>query len=304
MLYPDLKDLIALKDRKSDQLHPTYRSVKSTAPGNHHSPFRGQGLEFDSVREYVPGDDIRSIDWRVTARTGFPHLKIFKEDRERQMAICVDMNAPMRFGTRNTFKSIQAARVAALLGWQGIARQDRVSACLFGDVPKGIQYFEPKRTRKSFCAMLKMLAEPPAERHNIPFEDVFQHINQSMHTGSLIYLISDFMSINENFQHEASISRLSKRCDIVFIAINDPADKLIYPVGTVGFSANGTEKVSVNTESAAGREAYAMQWKENRQRLHEMTSRLKISTIELTTESDVHRDLILGLKNIAKRKKR
>lgn len=304
MLYPDFNDLIAFKDRKSDLKHTSYRSVKSTVPGNHHSPFRGQGLEFDSVREYVPGDDIRCIDWRVTARTGFPHLKIFKEDRERHIALCVDMNATMRFGTKNTFKSVQAARTAALLGWQAIACQDRVSACLFGDVSDGIHYFAPKRTHKSFCALLKTFTEAPLEQHSISLENVLQHVSQAVHTGSLIYLISDFMSISKNFQNEASISRLSKRCDIVFISINDQADKMLYPMGMMGFCSNNKEKIYVDTKSSGGREAYALQWKENRERLNEITSRLKIPLIELTTESDIHRDLFLGLKNIAKRKKR
>lgn len=304
MLYPDFNDLVAFKDRKSDLMHFSNRSVKSIVPGNHHSPFRGQGLEFDSVREYVPGDDIRNIDWRVTARTGSPHLKIFKEERERHMVLCVDMNATMRFGTRNTFKSVQAARVAALLGWRGIAHHDRVSACLFGDVPDGIQFFAPKRNRQSFCSMLKMLSEPYSERHNIPLKDVLQPVNQAAQTGSLIYLISDFMDISGNFQQEAGLSRLNKRCDVVFIAINDRADKSIYPVGPLGFCGNDKEKIFVNTESLAGREAYVEQWNENRQRLYEITSRFKIPMIELTTESDVHRDLILGMKNIAKGRKR
>jgi len=291
MLYPDFNDLVAFKDRKSNLMHTSYRSVKSTVPGNHHSPFRGQGLEFDSVREYVPGDDIRNIDWRVTARTGSPHLKLFKEERERQMMICIDMNAGMRFGTRNTFKSVQAARAAALLGWRGLAQHDCVSACLFGDVPDGIRYFAPKRTAKSFCALLKMLAEPCADRHYVAISEALQHVSRVSHTGSLIYLISDFMDLDKNFQHEACLSRLNKKSDVVFIAINDPADRSIYPLGTIGFCAKDVEKIYVNTESVAGREAYAAQWKENRQKLYEITSKLKISLIEMTTESDVRRDL-------------
>jgi uncharacterized protein (DUF58 family) len=304
MLFPDFNDLVALKDRKSNLMHPSFRSVKSTVAGNHHSPFRGQGLEFDSVREYVPGDDIRSIDWRVTARMGSPHVKLFKEERERHIVICVDMNASMRFGTRNTFKSIQAARVAAILGWKGIAHQDRISACLFGDVPCGIQFFAPKRTRTSFCALLKMVAEPFVEQHHVPLENALRHISRSAHTGSLIYLISDFMEIGEHFQKEASVIRLNNKCDVVFIAINDRSDQSIYPVGPIGFCANDKEKMTVNTESIAGREAYAAQWKQNRQHLYEITARLKIPMIGLTTESDVHRELTLGLNSIAKGKKR
>lgn len=304
MLYPDFNELVACKDRKSVLVHPSYRSVKSTVSGNHSSPFRGQGLEFDSVREYVPGDDIRNIDWRVTARTGSPHLKLFKEDRERQIVICVDMNAAMRFGTKNTFKSIQAAHAAALLGWQGIAQQDRVGACLFGDVTDGIQFFSPKRARKSLCAVLKTLAEPPVERHQVSLESALRHISQSVQTGSIVYLVSDFMDISTHFQDEPCLKKMSKRCDVVFIAINDQADKDIYPVGTIGFCDNDAEKIRVNTESSVGRERYAILWKENRQRLYESTARLRIPVIELTTESEIHRDLVLGLKSIAKRKKR
>lgn len=304
MLYPDFNDLIALKNQKSKLMHISSQPVKSTVPGNHHSPFRGQGLEFDSVREYVPGDDIRNIDWRVTARTGLPHLKLFKEERERHTIICVDMNASMRFGSRNTFKSVQAARAAAFLGWRGLAQHDCISACLFGDVPDGIRFFKPKRTRKSFCTMLKMLTEPFTDQYDISLNASLQHINKASHTGALIYVISDFMNLDKNLQHEAGLSRLNKRCDVVFIAINDQADKSIYPIGTIGFCANQSEKIYVNTESVQGRKAYANLWKENRQRLYEITSKFKIPLIELTTESDIRRDLTLGLKTIAKRKKK
>lgn len=297
MLYPDFNDLVSFQQQKSDVIS-THRKVESMAPGHHHSPFRGQGLEFDSVREYVVGDDIRSIDWRVTARIGRPHLKIFKQERERPITLCVDMNAAMRFGTRNTFKSIQAARVAAILGWRGIACQDRVSGCLFGDVRDGIQFFPPRRTRQSFYGMLQMLSEHPSERHRIDLDDALQHIYPSMHTGGLIYLISDFMSLSPNFQNGTTLSMLSKKCNVVFIAINDPADKAIFPVGVVGFSANGNEKSFVNTDSASGRKAYAEQWEENRKQLYEMTSALKIPTIELSTESDIFPELMIALRGM------
>lgn len=304
MLYPNFNDLIGFKGRKLDLKHPAHRSVKSTAPGNHHSPFRGQGLEFDAVREYVPGDDIRRIDWRVTARTGSPHLKVFKEDRERQITICIDMNAAMRFGTKKTFKSVLAAHVAALLGWQGIAQQDRVSVYLFGDVPSGIQFFAPKRTKQSFCAMLKALTEPPFEHHYIPLQEALKHIYRTAHTGSLIYLISDFMNLDKTLLQDAHLNQLSKRCDLVCISVNDQSDKSIYPMGFLGFHGQNKEHAFLNTRDASGREAYELQWKENRQQLLDLTSRFKIPTIELTTESDVHRDLMMELQTIAKRRKR
>ena len=113
-----------------------------------------------------------------------------------------------------------------------------------------------------------------------------------------VYLISDFMDIGTNLQHDVSLIQLRRKCDVVFIAINDAADKSIYPVGNLGFVLTGREKIVINTESVAGREAYADQWKENRASLYEMTNKLKIPMIELTTESDIRQDLIFSLKNI------
>lgn len=303
MLYPDFNELVAYKLRKSHVQDRT-SSVKSIVQGGHHSPFRGQGLEFDSVREYVPGDEIRRIDWRVTARTGAPHIKLFKEDRERPVLICVDMNAEMRFGTRNTFKSVQAARIAAILGWQGIARQDRVSACLYGDVSGGIQYFAPKRTRRSFCAMLKTLSEPPAGQHEISLKNVVQQISQTAQNGSLIYIISDFINLADDGELELLLSRLNKRCDIVFIAVNDPADQKIPAAGQIAFVQNGKAKSVIDTESKAGREAYARQWLENRQIFHGLARKAQVPTIELSTQSEVYRDLMQGMKSIAMRQRK
>jgi uncharacterized protein (DUF58 family) len=303
VFFPDFDDLLSYKERKLDKTHIARRRVCSIAPGNHHSPFRGQGLDFDAVREYVPGDDIRNIDWRVTARTGSPHLKLFKEEKERHTIICVDMNAAMRFGTKKTFKSIQAARCASLLGWRALACHDRISACFFGDVSGGLHYFASKRTRQALCMMLKVLAEPPAEHHRVSLEAALQHICRAAHPGSLIYIISDFMDLSPDFLKESGLSCLNKSCDVVFISINDAADQALVPVGVIGFCGQNAEKVYIDTDSFKGREAYAAQWEENRTMLNTLTQRFKIPLIALSTESDIRRDLPLGLKNIAKRKK-
>lgn len=296
MLYPNLNELISYKNLKLKSTRQSKRLMHALVSGSHHSPFRGKGLEFDSVREYVPGDDIRNIDWRVTARTGLPHLKIFQEERQRHVILCVDMNSTMRFGTRKTFKSIQAARVAALLGWQGMAHQDKVSACLYGDIPKRIEYFTPKNSKTSFSLFLKRLTEPATTQRNVLFKDVFQNVLQAAHTGSVIYFISDFMQINSDPEESGLLNRLRRRCDIVFISINDPADRSLFPIGMLGFQGNGEEKLTINTECRIGREAYALQWKENREKLHEITAQLKIPLIELTTESEIKKDLMLALK--------
>ncbi len=304
MLYPDFKDLIAIKDRRSKVSHLPARSVKAARQGNHNSPFRGQGLEFDAVRAYVPGDDIRNIDWKVTARSGSPHLKLFKEERERNITICVDMNESMRFGTRRTFKSIQAAHIAALLGWQSLSQHDSVSGCLFGDVQSGIQYFPPKRTRQSFCAMLGILCRPPVQRHQIPIHHPLKQLSRSVTPGSIVYIISDFIDLNFHLQEESGLCLLRKSSDVVFIAVNDIADKTIPPIGSILFSSNTGDKIAINTQNDSGRSAYANFWKREREQLHEITNKFKIPLIELGTESEIHKELFLGLKGIAKKRMR
>lgn len=303
MLYPEFDELISYKDLKFNLAQSSYRSSKSLVQGGQHSPFRGQGLEFDSVREYVPGDDIRSIDWRVTARTGSPHLKIFQEEKLRHILLCIDMNASMRFGTRGTFKSVQVARIASLLGWQGIAHQDRISACLFGDVPGGIEFFTPKQNKMSFSQLLKRLSQASPEKHHVPLIEALRRINQAAHTGSLVYIISDFMDREEEKEQDVLISRLSKRCDIVFVTVNDPADKALIPVGRMGVFS-GHEKFVVNTNSLSGRQAYALQWEENRKSLYQKVTQFRIPLIELSTEADIKKDLWLALKSLSKRSRR
>lgn len=303
MLYPDFHDLMLYKYHKRNKMERTRRKMHATAAGNSASPFRGRGLDFDGVREYVLGDDIRNIDWKVTARTGSAHLKLFQEDKQHQTIICVDMNASMRFGTRGTFKSIQAARSASLLGWHALGSQDRLSACLFGDVPEGIHDVASKHTHKTLCRLLKMLAEPPKEQHRVPLETALQHLCRRARSGSRIYLISDFMDLSPAFLKDPSFIRLHKRCDLVFIAINDPADQMLFPAGVIGFCGQQAEKLLINTDSIKGRAAYAAAWETNRHALNSLTKRYHIPRIDLSTESNIQYALRLGLKNLTKGKK-
>ena len=298
MLYPELNDLIGLKRQNSGVSRVSSRSVVSMASGNHQSPFRGQGLEFDSVREYVPGsDDIRSIDWKVTARMGSAHVKLFRQERERHTILCIDTNASMQFGTKNTFKSVQAARIASFLGWQALRDQDRVSGLLFGDVSSGIQFFPPKRTRASFYMILKTLCEPSGQTHLISTSAALEHLAKNAHTGSLVYFISDFMDLDGTIE-QGPLHTLNKRCDVIFISVNDRADKSIEALVKINFLGRDGEKLSIDTGSLEGRKAYQEMWKENRTQLYALTSKYKIPLIELTTESDIQKDLPFALKTM------
>ncbi len=300
MLYPDFNELVTLKGHASRLSLTSNRAVTSASIGDHSSPFRGQGLEFEEVREYAAGDDIRSIDWRVTARTGSPHTKIFKEERERSVIICVDANATMRFGTRGTFKSVQAARVAALLGWQANSNRDRLGACIFGDVPEGMQFFAPKRSRTSLWAMLKQLSDKSiaTQPQAITLGNTLQHINKAAPTGALVYIISDFGSFSEELEQQ--LANLQKRCNIVLLAIDDPADHTIPPAGMLLCSKNTKKKCYVNTDSQSGRESYSRIWQENRRRLERIASRFGVHIVSIITDSNIQRKLALELRRISR----
>ncbi len=301
MLYPIFDELVSLKSKASRLVLATNRMTSSLSTGDRSSPFRGQGLEFEEVRQYAPGDDIRNIDWRVTARTGAPHTKVFREERDRSIILCVDVNATMRFGTRGTFKSIQAARVAALLGWQANMNHDKLGACLFGDVSHRVLFFHPQRSRKSLWAMFKQLSNKAinAEAPVVSLEDMLTSANQSVPTGGLVYIISDFSGVTEGFKQQ--VRKLRKRCDIVFIPIDDPADQYIPPLGFLSFLTASHDKISIDTDDDAGRQAYAAQWLKSRQTLQKIATELSINMVPIATNSDVFSTLFLGLKQAQKR---
>jgi uncharacterized protein (DUF58 family) len=304
MLYPSFDELVALKHKASQLLFPSGQKVSSIGGGNFHSPFRGQGLDFEEAREYSPGDDIRAIDWRMTARTGKAHTKIFREDRERSVILYLDLNETMRFGTRGTFKSIQAARIAALLGWKAWMSHDKLGFCLFGDVSGGIEFFKPQRSRKPLWEMFKKLCQSDLDENpNLqPMEEMLSHINQIIPTGALVYVISDFNSMNRGLENQLTLLR--KRRDVVLLPVDDPADRFIPPIGPLFFSKNCKDKLYINTKNKDGREAYTDQWQQTRESLQKLADKLKIPLIPIATNANVVSELFLGLTKVQKMRRR
>lgn len=300
MLYPEFTELVALKKKAGSLPLSSHKHVSSTTSGGYASPFRGQGLEFEEVRAYTPGDDIRNIDWRVTARLSSPHTKVFKEDRERSIILCVDVNATMRFGTRGTFKSIQAAKIAALLGWQATLSHDKLGACLFGDVPRGIHFLTPQRSRKALWALFKDLSKKDINEQApfIPLEEALRYLVPTAPTGALIYIISDGVTASKAL--ELYLRTLHKRCEVVFIPIDDPADQMLPSLGPL-VCVGPHEKAFINTTNSKGRNAYAAEWQQTRQELLLLLKKLNIRMIPIATDADASTDLLFGLKKISKR---
>jgi uncharacterized protein (DUF58 family) len=225
----DLRELIALRAqaRRLD-LAPRGR-VLATRSGGHLSRFRGRGMEFDESRVYLPGDDPRNMDWRVTARAGTPHVKLFREERERPVWLLVDQGPSMRFGTRVAFKSVVAARVAALLGWAAVDRGDRVGGLVF-DESRHLER-RPAARGAGLLPLLERLAAPVAmgEGGYARLAAAASHLAALVRPGSLIALISDFSDLDE--PDGAWIARLASGSELLLVLIHDPLEASAPPVG-------------------------------------------------------------------------
>ena len=319
MIYPDFTELVNLRAKVTNRKILSNRLVKSVISGNYFSPFRGQGLEFEEVRKYVPGDDVRKIDWRVTARSGIPHIKLFTEERERNVLICLDLNHTMRFGTRGTFKSIQAARVFALLGWCASVNSNMVGGCLFGDVPGGRQFYKPSRRRSSFLKMLADICQKPVQEPAIDFsiESAIDFTSKITSHGSLVFVISDFMHFSDELVE--NLRNLNTHSQLILVSINDPADINIAAFGNILFNNGPVDRyinsadnepnynngsLLANTRNKDLQDNYHRLWLENYQKLQSTLASYGIFHIPLKTNQDVYFDLFLGLKNAGKVKRR
>ncbi len=297
MLYPDFKELLELGYRSSGISLTSRKKSRSAVSGDYRSPFRGRGLEFEEVRRYVHGDEVRSIDWRVTARTGVPHLKLFSEDRERSVFICTDVNKTMRFGTRGTFKSIQAARVASFLGWASVRENNATGASFFGNVPNGMRFFGARRSRRSLWRMLKQLCDKQ-DYHNapVPLDEHLRHLAKAVPSGSLVFVISDFLSPCRELRK--ALANLQRRSDVILISVNDPADAHLPQVGPLIFEGQNRERLLIDTNDIKGVKSYERKWHENRRSLEIMTGTLGIGLIYIYTNKDAASDLAMGLQRI------
>jgi len=279
-------ELLALRrDAMALDLASSYR-VSSTLAGGYRSKFRGRGMDFDEVRPYFPGDDIRNIDWRVTARTGEPHTKLFKEERERPVFLLLDQSSHLFFGSRNAFKSVIAARAATLLIWASITAGSRIGAVLFDD----FEHLEhrPSGRRRDALALLKKITS----RHNMLLDDIegqtskvrtenadgnqqsafaqsLSRLRRLAKPGSLIYLFSDFRNMDEDCKRH--LSRLGQHNEIQAYLLTDPMDSQLPPPGNYSLT-DGNSISRINTSAKNMRQLYL---EADQQRLESLKHYLK-----------------------------
>ncbi|MDC9729456.1 MAG: DUF58 domain-containing protein [Methyloprofundus sp.] len=227
----NLKMLINLA-KSAAMLKLSRSGIKSQQSGGYLSKIKGRGMEFDEVRPYQAGDDIRSIDWRVTARTGKTHTKLFREERERPVFISVDYRASMQFATRGVFKAVQAAKIASLIAWMAQRQGDRIGGQIFTD--QSCRELKPGNGKQSVLHFLNALVKSESSFAVSSLEQVLGRLSQHVRPGSLVYIISDFRGINE--AAEMLLAKMARHCELVLVQIYDPLESALPKKGRFRFT--------------------------------------------------------------------
>lgn len=293
--YPRLDDLLELRHQARALGLSSHHLVNSSFAGLYASIFRGMGVNFEEVREYREGDDIRCMDWKVTARTDRPHLKVFREERERTVVLCVDHGPGMAFGTRGTFKSVQAARAAALIGWAASRLHDRVGGLVFGNPSTGLRHFRPSRGRRALWQLLRTLTEPtdPAGAMQDCLAGALQRATRGLPTGSLVFVIGDLNRPADDL--EPVLGNLMQRHAVVLVPVDDPADWEIPAMGRMRFRDASGAGIEIDTNDAAARAGYQRAWRERRERWLALARRLRLLVLPVRTDQDIHLTLMRAL---------
>jgi uncharacterized protein (DUF58 family) len=277
----------------------TSRAVNDVLAGQYHSVFKGRGMAFDEVRPYQPGDDIRVIDWNVTARMNDLYVKQFVEERELTVMLLVDASASQSFGTRQRFKSELAAELSGLLAFSAIKNNDRVGLIIFTDRVE--RFVPPKKGAKHVLRVIsEILRFEPAQR-GTNISAGLEFLSQVTKRKSVAFLISDWMTSG----YETALKVAHRRHDLVPIILSDRMEQRIPDVGIAAFQdAESGEIVLFNTSSQKARRIYAGKFEEKREQQRFLFKQLRMDFAELKTDQDYVRPLVMLFKKRAARIKR
>jgi uncharacterized protein (DUF58 family) len=256
----------------------TRHAVNDVFAGRYHSVFKGRGMEFDEVREYFPGDDIRAIDWNVTARTGVPHIKKFVEEREMTVMLLVDVSGSNDFGSTGQLKRDLAAEVAAMLAFSATRNNDRIGLILFSDRVE--KYIPPhKGTTTHVLRMIREILNHEPQSRLTDAQPALNFLNHTTTRKAVTFLISDFL-FPANCEKPLKIT--ARRHDLIAVAIADRHEKAWPKAGLIEWrDPESRQRILVDTSSTAVRSALLLEQENRKATLYRMMHRANIDTIEL-----------------------
>jgi uncharacterized protein (DUF58 family) len=258
----------------------TRRIVDSMLSGSYHSAFKGKGMEFSEVRPYIDGDDVRTIDWNVTARMGAPYIKKYIEERELTVMLVVDASASGNFGSVDKFKGEMAVELCSLLAFSAIRNNDRVGLVVFtSDVET---YIPPRKGRNHVLRVIRELLYFRPKHRGTDIGNALKFLNRVQTRTSVVFLVSDFISAG----FEAPLRVAAKRHDLVTISVSDPREEFIPPIGLVELEdAETGETMLFDTRNRRAMEAYRRERASRRARLDDLFRSTGVDEIRVSTES-------------------
>jgi uncharacterized protein (DUF58 family) len=265
----------------------TSRAVNASFAGQYESVFKGRGMQFDEVREYTPGDDVRSIDWNVTARTGKPYIKRFVEEREMTVLFAVDLSASGDFGTVNKVKNELAAEFCAVLSFAAAKNNDKVGLLIFTD--KIELYIPPKKGSSHVLRLIRELLyfNMPPGRTNIT--QALEYIAKVTRKKATVFLVSDFIETD----FKTPLSLLNKRHDVIAVSVRDRAEVTLPGAGLIEFAdAETGEVILVDTSSRKFRNQYARRTSDRFDKLKNLLRTINVDCINISTDKSYLHDLI------------
>ena len=265
----------------------TSRAVNASFAGQYESVFKGRGMQFEDVREYMPGDDIRTIDWNVTARTGKPYIKRFVEEREMTVIFAVDLSASGQFGTLDKTKNQLAAEFCAVLAFAAAKNNDKVGLLIFTDQIE--LFIPPKKGSSHILRLIRELLyfQTPKKQTNIPL--ALDYIARVVRKRATVFVVSDFLQID----FKMSLGLLNKRHDCIAVPVSDPAELVLPKAGIIEFTdAETGEIITIDTSNSGFRRQYEGKSAERFGQLKKLLRSINVDCISISTGKPYINDLI------------
>ena len=272
----------------------TNRLIDDQLAGDYHSTFKGQGVEFDEVRPYMAGDDVRTIDWNVTAKTGVPYIKRYSEERELTILFMVDVSGSQGYGSVRRSKMELAAEVTALLALTAIRNQDKIGLVLFSD--RIVKYIPPRKGRDSVMRLVReVLAAEDDAAGGIDISAALKFLNGVQKRRAVVFLVSDFLGGGGADAYERLLRATARHHDMICVPVSDPAESKLPDVGLIELEdPESGELALVDTSSAKVRRAFAERAAQEAEELKRFFLKTGIDTLPISTDSP-YIDAVRGL---------
>ncbi len=270
-------------------------NITSDMAGDIRSAFKGRGMEFEEVRTYGFGDDVRDIDWRVTARKGDVYTKVFSEEKDREVYVVLDLSPYMLFGTKKELKSVSASKIASLLGWQSMANKDRFGLIIYDGVDTKV--FKPQSNQKNLMAILKTISETSIKvlekakdkiQPEANISDPLQYLQYSVKNKAIIFVVSDFNNVSETALK--TLIYLTKKCRVYCINVYDYIEEISPESGEYKVEYNG-EKLVFNSSSKEFKRIYAQYFQKKRKNMDSFCKRFGCYYVNIRTDKPLYKQL-------------